>query len=286
MTRANHGRPIRGALIGAACVLAAVVIIPTSAAAQVVAGQVVDAITGTPVAGVSIRALDAGGEEQAGVVADSAGRFAIPLQPGPHAFRIEHLGYETLETEPIELVRGERLQVEIRIGPRPLEMDALVVHARQRTRSTQFERRMQQQQRTGFGRFITREEIEQTPVIGVNELLAREMGLEMTTMGGSRVIMMRGRGRSCMPALYVDGVPIMNDVRNPTDLSSFFHSPDMIEGIEIYRTALAAPADLRTRGCGAIVVWTRMDVEGKPFTWRRLAFAAGWVGLFLLLRGL
>jgi hypothetical protein len=286
MTRRNDGRAIRAALIRALCVLAAMVILPTSAVGQVVAGQVVDAITGAPVAGVSIRALDAGGEEQAGVVADSAGRFAIPLSPGLHAFRIEHLGYETLETEPIEMVRGERLQVEIRIGPRPLEMDALVVHARQLTRRSQFERRMEQHQRTGLGRFITREEIEQTPVIGVNELLAREMGLEITTMDGSRVIMMRGRGRTCMPALYVDGMPITNDARIPTDLSSFFHSPDQIEGIEIYRSPLAAPADLRTGGCGAIVVWTRMDAGGRPFTWRRLAFAAAWVGLFLLLRGI
>jgi hypothetical protein len=254
--------------------------------AQVVGGLVVDAATGAPVAGARVGALDEEGQERLTVTSDGQGRFTIPLPAGRHVFRVQHIGYDVLDTEPVILGRGERVEVEIRLGPRPVDLEPLVVRERRRAGrgGTEFQRRMARMQATGQGRFITREEIEQTAVASVDALIAREPGVGLAQLQFQDVVVITARGRSspCMPVVYIDGVQVMNDALTPVDLSLF--RPDMIEGIEIYTRPQFAPPEFRTQGCGAIAVWTRLDGDGNPFTRRRLAIAGAWVALFALLR--
>lgn len=254
-------------------------------AAQAVAGQVVDALTGDGVGQASVHAVGSDGATRPPVVTDSTGHFLLPLDPGSYHFRVEHLGYRPLETGEVELGRGEVVTVEIRLGPLPLEMEPLVVRARGRDGmgNATFYQRMERQRAVGQGRFITREEIERDRVMNLNDLLVRQPGLRLVRVRASDVIVMTGRGRNCLPALYFDGMPVSQDV-SEVDLSNWFQ-PDMIEGIEIYTSALATPAELRSNGCGAIAIWSRSDAgDGRPFTLRRLLMAGGFVGLFLLLR--
>lgn len=258
----------------------------SAVSAQVVTGTVVDAVTGAPVASARIGALDEEDREQLAVVTDSLGRFALPLPPGRHSFRVQHIAYETLLTEPLELAARDRLDVEVRLGPQPVEMDVLVVRVRRSGSRSEdrFRRRMARQGAMGLGRFITREDIANRPAVSVNHLLTGEMGLQMGRVANTDVIMMRSRGRTCLPTLFIDGHRVTHDYRFPLDLAHLF-TPDMIEGIEIYRQAIHAPVELGVAGtgCGAIVVWSRSDVEGRPHSWRRTAVAAALAALILLL---
>jgi hypothetical protein len=287
MTQSSRLAPSRALTVGLLFFLAAVSAWTTDATAQVVTGTVVDAVTGFPVAGALVGTLDAEDRERLAVVTDSAGRFALPVTPGTFSFRVRHIGYETLVTEPLELDARTRISVEIRLGPRPVEMEPLVVQARRSmSRSeAQFQRRMAEQRSMGLGRFITRAEIARTAVPSVNHLLTREMGLELRPVGGTDVILIRARGGLCMPTIFVDGVRVVNDPLFPIDLSTLF-VPEALEGIEIYRRPIHAPAELGLAhtSCGAIALWTRSDFEGgRPHTRGRLAFAVGWVVAALLL---
>jgi hypothetical protein len=258
----------------------------TAAAAQLVTGQVVDAVTGTPVANTRVAALDDEDREHSAVVADSLGRFVLRLTPGGHRFRVQHIAYEPLLTERLDLTDLDRLDVEVRLGPRPVEVEALIVRVRRSVSrgEERFRRRMDERRALGLGRFITQEDIADRPVISVNHLLAAELGLELGQVGGTEVIVMRSRGRTCLPTLFIDGHRVTHNRQFPLDLAHYF-APDMIAGIEIYRQPIHAPAELglgRT-GCGAIVVWSRSDFEGRPHTWRRTAVAAALAALMVLL---
>jgi hypothetical protein len=269
------------ALVALALVLAA----PANARGQAVTGQVIDAVTGDPVAQAEIQAVDGSGQEGPAVTTDSVGGFVIPLATGEYTFRVEHIAYQTLLTPAVELGRGELVTIEIRLGPLPIEMEPLVVRERARDRGWHhtFHRRMEQQGRMGQGRFITREDIERDPVANVNDLLVRQPGLQLVRVRMSDVIVMSGRGQRCLPALYFDGVPVAQGI-SEIDLSSWFQ-PHMIEGIEIYHTAASAPPDLRAEGCGVIAIWSRADPgDGAPFSLRRVLIAGGFAVAFLLLR--
>jgi hypothetical protein len=61
-----------------------------------------------------------------------------------------------------------------------------------------------------------------------------------------------------------------------------------IEGIEVYRSSLSAPMEMRLpsfgadRSCGVIAVWSR-PMPGTPMTLKRAFFAGSLVGASLLL---
>jgi hypothetical protein len=272
------------AVVGALA-LAGTVVLADGAAGQIMTGTVVDAETGFPVAGAMVSALDGEEQERLAVVTDSVGRFALPLDPGPYSFQVRHIAYETLWTEPLELDSRTQLTVEIRLGPRPVAMEPLVVQVRRTVSRSEmlFHRRLATQRAMGLGRFITRDEIDNAAAISINHLLTRELGLELASVGGTDVVVIRSRGTTCMPTLFIDGARVTSDPQFPLDLSHLF-SPSSIEGIEIYRRSIHAPAELGLvgTGCGAIAVWTRSDLEGRPHTWGRLAFAAAWVAAFFL----
>jgi hypothetical protein len=274
---------IPGPVLAAA--LTALLFAPADGWGQAVTGQVVDAVTGEPVAHASVRPVDPTGREHPAVSTDSAGVFRITLEAAQYAFLVQHIAYETLHSPPVMLRPGERVTVEIRMGPRPVEMEPLVVRGRRRDGEwpSAFQRRMEQRGRTGLGRFISREDIERESALTVNDLLARQPGLRVMRVDLADVIVMTGRGRQCLPALYFDGVPVAQGL-TAIDLSAWFQ-PDDIEGIEIYAAANTAPAELRTHGCGVIGIWSRAhDRDAPPLTLRRVLTAAGIALGILLLR--
>jgi hypothetical protein len=269
-----------------------------------VTGRVVDSVTGEGVGQALVRAVprsdtatappavreapapprDEDRRIRTAAITDSAGAFGLVLEPGEYAFQVEHISYRALTTGEVEVADGERLTVEIRLGPLPFEIEPLVVQARAQaaSRISPFQRRMEQMGRASMGRFITREDIERAGVTTVNDLLMRQPGVTLVPVRGQSVVVMTGRGQNCRPTLYFDGMAIARGAGD-VDLSSWFH-PEMIEGIEIYPTATSAPADMRTEGCGVIAIWSRHDAgNGAPLTWRRVLIATGLIGLILML---
>jgi hypothetical protein len=272
------------------CAVLTVLALPRAAAGQAaVNGVVLDAETSQPVADVTIRAINEAGRERMRGVSDSAGYFSLALPPGRYTFQAEHIGYRTLNTPSVQVRRGDLVTVEIRVGVAPIAFEPLVVRLRQPnavTGSERFHRRMAEQKAIGQGRFITRREIDSTSVASINDLLNRQPWLEVRPIvgrtGTNDVVIIRYAGRECLPALYIDGMPV--GFTMDTDLRDFY-SPDMLEGVEIYRTEVETPPELRRPGCGTVALWTRGQ-RGNPFSLRRLGIAAGFIATALVARGL
>lgn len=264
------------------------------ASGQEVSGYVVDDGTGTALAEVVIRALDGAGNERASTSSDSTGWFAVRLPAGSYRFELSRLGYMDLSTEPVRVGRNENVTVELRMGPRAIPIEPVLVRARTRVARVGvdvFYQRMAQQRALGHGRFITRSDIDGTSVASANDLLARDpalMILARTRPGGQStrntidVLVMRQPGlRHCYPAVFMDGIRIYRP--EETDISALFQ-PESLEGVEIYPNPAFTPPELMDpRGCGSVALWTRRTQGRRFMTMRQLYIATGFVAAAFLL---
>jgi hypothetical protein len=121
--------------------------------------------------------------------------------------------------------------------------------------------------RRGFGRFITRQEIDQENVFSACDLLRRVPGVSVFDDGstgctanirgattGASSVGSRAAPHLCEPTVYEDNIAFGGT------FSEFARSvpPHDIMGIEVYTSATEPP---QFQGpCGAIVVWTRTGV--------------------------
>lgn len=94
------------------------------AGAQTLEGRAVDRETQRPIPNASLVLVDSVGLGVALARADSAGAFRLTA-PGPGAFSLlaRRLGYDDTETRAVPLGAGERVAVELRMAPRPVELD-------------------------------------------------------------------------------------------------------------------------------------------------------------------
>lgn len=92
-------------------------------------------------------------------------------------------------------------------------------------------------------------------------------------------------GGGCVPAMYIDGVPINRS--NRTDSLDDFVTVLNIEGIEVYRGPSTQIGHIYDpSGCGLVLVWTRGGHGGgetdTPNRWLKLAVTLATIGLVLL----
>ena len=152
------------------------------------------------------------------------------------------------------------------MGKRVATLDALTVFGKPTRRMrdlTGFAERKQK----GFGRFITRQEIDQRNVLSACELLRQVPGVTVMDDGttgctanirgattGAAPVGSRAVPHLCEPTVYEDNVQFGGT------FSQFTRSvlPKDIMGIEVYTTATEPPQFMGQ--CGVIVVWTRTGV--------------------------
>lgn len=241
-----------------------------------VRGIVLDRLTGEPLSAVSVQIQSEslpGGVDQ---MTNDQGRFAFPtVRPGVYDIRIVRIGYQTLE-HTVELAPRTELTVEVELTPEAFELEPIVVETTRQSalvRTGFFER-----QERGFGRFVTRDEIEARNSIYVSDVLRTLAGVHVTSasIGGSRGIVTLGAG--CRAEIFVDGVRM----RPPFGVDDFLSAED-VEAIEVYR-GIEGPPDYSEGSCGSVVVWTRRGAgdNGRPFTWTRLFMLVGLVTAGLL----
>lgn len=110
--------------------LAAVVAIaaPSRSAAQIVAGRVTDQTSGTPVAGVVVSAVSAGGDVLVRAVTDSASGFRIAVAPGMVKLQFRRIGFSPATRALADTVNG-RLDVVLERLPTRLPPVKAVVAA-------------------------------------------------------------------------------------------------------------------------------------------------------------
>lgn len=204
-------------------------------------------------------------------VSDDDGRFRMEgVAAGPYRIEVVAFGYHSVH-EMIEIPDEHPVDLRIDLAPDALELDPVVVAVAGRSSL----------RRSGFhdrrdrvsGTHLTRDEFLQRAGSVVSDVFrtipgARVVPVEGLSHGGH--VLLRG---GCRPAVYIDGFEVAPGLA----LDQYLTVAE-IEAMEIYRGPTAPAQFSSSGGCGSIVVWTREpQPSDRPFGWRRLAIAAGFV---------
>lgn len=270
-----------------AAVLALVVGAAGGAGAQTVHGTVVDDRDQRPVEGAEVVLAGAGMTPTPPVATDTTGRFTLVApRAGVYALQVRHPSFLPFEAEGLELGTGEVVSLEVRLGAQTIPLEPIRVTAR-RTRGglAGFDLR----RRSGFGQYLTREEIRSRAAGRVTDLLRNMAGLSFrpasNRRGGSIALMSGGRAGRCQPTIWIDDVHVQQHENSTLDQ---ILTPATIEAVEVYTSHAAAPPQYVDGLCGAILFWTRQggDEGDAVFDWKKVVGGAAAAGalIFLLLR--
>jgi hypothetical protein len=239
-------------------------------------GTVVDATTRAPVEGALVRLVSDDGAVAAQVLSDARGRVRLlPGEGGRFTVRAERLGFAPSRGAPVELFRGTR-RVEIRLATEAIPLEEMVVTVRGQFPALErsgFYRREQ----FGQGIMLDRDAVEALAPAGTGDILRRQPGVmpgPSSRGNTTRRFFVFPRATAahdfCLAAVYLDGQmvrqggPISNpDAEERMTLDEIVPAQD-VEGMEIYETPSAVPAQFSGPGaaCGVVVIWTRRGFGG------------------------
>jgi hypothetical protein len=226
----------------------------TSAAAQVVSGTLLEDQSRAPLTGGLVTLISDATTPIGQARTDSTGAFHFVLpRAGTYRLRAQLLGYAPALSPDIDLGSVDTVFVEFSLARDVVLLDPLVVTARSRHLTPAARSFYDRAARIPFGDFITYEEIQKSHVHRTTELLRSIGGMRLTPVAGGNEVTVRG---DCRPTVYVDGVRV-DGYRTIDDLAQ----PLELEGLEVYKSAVGAPAQysgLRA-GCAIILVWTRIE---------------------------
>lgn len=226
------------------------------ASAQDFVGRIMDADTGEPLPGVHVVLMDTERREYGSVVSDDDGHFLLPV-PGAGEWRISatRIGYDAVLSDPVTVEAGERVEVEFQLVVEPVPLETLMVRLRSLRPQTDVDRFYERMEGGGFGRFISRDDIERTHAYSVTNLLYMKGGVRVAQGAGPGKPTLRMHD-GCVPAVFIDGLQINEFDTNESP--DYWLHPASIEGVEIYPFgAFGPPGYYDRRGCGLILVWTR-----------------------------
>ena len=184
---------------------------------------------------------------------DARGAFALAGVPdGSRMIEVRALGYAPTRVA-VAPSRDQPSTVAIVMQKRVETLQRVTVYGKESRRMRDLTGFAERSQR-GFGRFLTRDQIDRADVQNVCDLLRRVPGVSISTdvgMGCGAFVRGIGNPNGCQPTVYLDNLPFGGTVAEFTRSMS----PRDIMGIEIYSTATQPPQYPGT--CGSIVVWTR-----------------------------
>lgn len=250
-------RPRTAAL--SACVRRCVPVLLLPAFASVSA-QSVGAISGTvrdsagkPIPGVEVVVL----QHKGAVHSDSLGDFRLVDVPaGKRQLHFRRLGFAPKSMDTV-ITDGSTLALTVTLDVTATEIEGMTVEevARKRQLLADFYDRSA----SGFGHFITRDQIEKRNPMNLSDMMRLIPGARLVPMrfGGQATLRFNraSGGRDCPPQYWVDGVKAYG--LNIDDVT-----PQDVEGIEVYEGASTVPPQFNTREgttiCGVVLIWTRI----------------------------
>jgi hypothetical protein len=218
------------------------------AAAQEVRGSIVDAATDLPIPGALVELRDEADARVTAAVSDSLGRFVlVPPAPGRYRIDTEHLAYESLRSDPLDLVAGERRVVTLVVAPDALALQGFEITA---DRFASIDRQL----RLVLGaapaslryRPILRPEIYDHVRLGhqLPDLVRREGGASIRMVWTRDGPCFRWRQRHCLPV-------VLNGMRINGPLSADVP----LEPIEVIQ--FLGPGESLAYGSGAVLLFTK-----------------------------
>ena len=243
--------------------LALLLLAPSGVAAQVLVGRVVDDLTDDPIPFATALLIDSADVVASSAVADAQGHFLLHA-PKPGRFRVyaDRLGYDELTSEPFQLEGAGSMELEVRMVPRPLELDSLVVTVKweqvKLARRGFYRRRSASQ-----GYFFDADALNEWREVRLTDVLRQVPGvLVASTSAGGGVLFSRRMAavsvRGCRMKVVLDGFKL--DLL-PDESVDEWVNPANVVGIEVYPAAGGAGAPAAYRGsdayCGIVMIWTR-----------------------------
>ena len=252
--------------------------------AQSFRGIVVDAATRNPIAGTIIQAGSDRGNQPRRTTTDSAGGFYLAL-PGPGLYMVvvTHIGYLQHRGDTVRVGEGEAVGLRIELDRNAVPLRPVVITERLSWLPEGFEQR----RAAGFGRFLTRTDIENRRGSNTTDLLRGMPGVQLTPVrrgrGSGSTLQMRGTAGLCSPAVWIDGIPLNDGGASLDQLLT----PTALEAVEVYNSTSNAPIQYRNGTCGVVLFWTRRgpdDNRVKTKWWKLALGATAGIGLVLIMR--
>jgi len=241
-----------------------------------IAGQVVDASNGIPLAGAQVFIPGA----NLGTLANAQGHYRISSVPaGFQRISVILLGFSQ-QTQTIEVLAGRTAELDFSLQPTAIALDEIVVTATGERRKVELGNAIAE---------IQAEEVtELAPITNAFDLLqGRAAGVQVLNTGGGAGISSRIRIRgsnslslSNEPIVYLDGIRVESGSWNwmgtgGQDLGRFNDlNPEEIESIEVVKGPSAATLYGTQAANGVIRVTTKKGRAGPP---RWTAYAEGGV---------
>ena len=211
---------------------------------------------GAPVPGVEVWLR---GSDLYTHTADNGGFRLLDITPGNSRLTVRRMGYEPI-TVNITLSAGVRDTVVISMSMVAASIEGVSVEEERMTRSTRLLKGFWDRRASGFGHFMTRDEIDAKDAHYFTDLVRMTPGVTVITVSGRQSIRLRntgGRG-DCPPQYWLDGLRLDN--AGPDEFT-----PGTIEAVEIYNGISTTPPQFAPRTftfgpktCGTIVVWSRL----------------------------
>ena len=215
-------------------------------------GQVRDSL-GHAVAGAEVRA-------RGNVVvafSDDSGRFHVAQMPvGARGVFVRRLGFAPARA-PITPSTGDvdSVRVVLRAIAQPLPQ--ITIQDEHDSLSKKVLAEFWARRARGFGKFVTRDEIDQKNASQFVDVVRNVSGVRIQIARGRPDIRFRGAAfgspRDCPPQYWLDGIPLQSGGADE-------FSPENVEAIELYSSPATTPPQFNTRNatCGTVVVWSRL----------------------------
>jgi hypothetical protein len=235
---------------------------PESGQSQVVTGRLLERGTGTPVTSGMVMLLDTAFTVQTSAISNQTGAFRLEApSPGSYYVLTEALGYQPIIDGILDLGPGGSINIELIVSPRPLELDSMIVAVERVMIFQHLERNGFNERRgSGFGQFITPEEIQARNPAYFGELFRNTPGISITgggSLSGTQIQFRNAsiRGGVCSPPVYVDGAQVNTDFGGLEEVVDI----RQIAAVEVYTRASDVPLEWggTLAGCGIVLIWTR-----------------------------
>jgi hypothetical protein len=185
------------------------------------------------------------------------GRFVISgLPAGTQTVEARYVGFAPTRVT-VDLVSGRTVSTTITMSEHADVLDEVTVYGAARQLANDLAG-FNQRRKLGFGRFITRADIEKKNPIRFTDLLRETPGLRIVATGGLDYAIVASHGGiaggACQPLVFINGTVLVN-----SEGIDMMVEPQEIAAVEIYNGVGETPPQFRggMRGeCGSIAIWT------------------------------
>ena len=190
-------------------------------------------------------------------ITNDSGRFHVAQMPiGARGVFVRRLGFAP-QRAPIETsATGTIDSVDVVLIPVVQSLPGVIAQDPHDSLSRKVLAEFWERRARGFGKFVTRDEIEKKGASRFVDVVRSVSGLSIMTYRGRQEIRFRGAAigsANCPPQYWMDGIPLESG-------SAEEISPENVEAIELYASPATTPPQFSTRSqtCGTVVVWSRL----------------------------